>query len=551
MNYCLKKYLVLLTILGIILYLYYYRPVKFPSYMLKKTNYSPKLNGFSGVKMIDLIKDKDFYVKNKQKTLNYLLSVYPMGKNSFELLDDLQIASFFNSLNYYYNCSFQYKGADIPNWDPLPCKNSTPLPYPPQGWFFNFYSYHTKNIPRIFSDSDETREELKLENFGSGRPEFGFAEKTQEKTGPGLFYYNQRTLIRDIWFPNGLTNTLINGMNDWKTVVNKKITWNYPQKWFNGFEDYSYTEITHSQPIPGMVQSLGWWWNSVTGSGIFLNVGKSLRVRNKLEAVYNLLQKMDKEFLKTYFSTDNIFDIIYNLLVNCICEDKYTSCKDHCEPDYRGVLKESKLMIKNFGEEIKRFQKEHKIKDLNEAFQKSILASINNTDYNLNRISSKILLDETIFFLGLNSGYDTIQLSMDPNINGYYTFEIIDLRLPNKYLSNAKKRDYSQFINLDNVSPKNNKYKTEFIQECLEKFINENIISIRDPLDINNNNKVQKCQISNILEKICPFNLQFDQGWYNFYCDNVPLSKEYKCLGLGQEADPKNKCVLSGENISC
>jgi hypothetical protein len=547
---CIKKYLILIFVLSIILLIYFYVPVNYPRYMLN-SNYAPDSDGFSGVKISDLIQSPQFYSQKRESTIRYLLSVYPVGKESFEKLNDLQLGSFYNSLNYYHNCSFEYNDSDLSNnWDSLSCKDNTPLPYPPQGWFFNFYTYQKYNIPRIFSDSNENREELKLQNFGSGRPGYSFSLKNKEKTGPGLFFYNPRTIQRDIWFPNGLSITKIGNEDIWQYVVNKKITWNYPKNWYGGFSDYSYTEVTHSQPIPGMVQSLGWWWNCVTGSGIFLNVGKSLRVKNKLDAVYTLLKKMKKDFLQKFFQTDDIYDIIHTIIVKCLCNSTYTPCQEYCEPDYEGVLKESGLPIKNFETEIKRFQKQNNIKDYREAFIKSVNAAINNFDYRLNRISSKVLLDETIFFLGINAGYDTIQLPLDPNINGYYTFEIIDLRIPKEYLNKAKMRDYSDFINIQ-PNPNDNEYNQEFIQQFINKFIEEEIISVRDPLDIKNNKKVQKCKILDILQKICPYNVQFNQAWYNFYCENVPISKEYKCLGMGKDADPKNECVYKGENISC
>jgi hypothetical protein len=446
MSSCLKKYLILIFILCVMLLIYFYQPLNFPRYMLSSSSYAPNFDGFSGIKISDLIKTPEFYFQKREKTINYLLSIYPLGKESFQKLNDLQLASFYNSLNYYHACHVS-------------------LPYPPQGWFFNFYTYKKYNFPRIFSDSNEEREELRLENFIS------------ESNG---------IIQRDIWFPNGLSITKIGEEDVWQYVFNKKISWNYPNKWFEGIKDNNFIEVINSKPL---AQSLGWWWQCVTGSGVFLDVGKSLRVKNKLDAVYTLLKKMNKDFLKKYFGNEDIYDIIYNLIVKCLCNDKYTNCD--CEPDYEGVLKESGLPVKNFENELKRFQKRNNIKDYKEAFQKSIHAAINNLDYRLNRINSKISLDETIFFLGINTGYDTIQLSQDPNINGYYIYKIIDLRIPKEYLKNAKEREYSDFINIKE-DPNDNQYTQEFVQKFIDKVVNEEILTVRDPLDIFNKRKVQK-----------------------------------------------------------
>ena len=96
--------------------------------------------------------------------------------------------------------------------------------------------------------------------------------------------------------------------------------------------------------------------------------------------------------------------------------------------------------------EIIRLQKEIEL-NKKEAINEGINRIIKNTDYRLSRINAKLILDETLFFLGLNAGYDTIQFTMDPNNNGYYAFEIIDLRIPNQYLTDAKERNYT-FINI-------------------------------------------------------------------------------------------------------
>jgi hypothetical protein len=515
--------------------------------MYNSSNYSPDCNGFSGVKIKNLIKSHKFYKDKYQDTLNYLLSVYPKAEQSLKLLKPLELASFYNSLNYYYNCKFQSS-----NFSPLPCKDKFPLPYPPQGWFFNYYSFQKDNIPIVFSDSDESKDYLQLENFGSGNPSLAFEYRNDnERAGPGLFYFNARTLQRNVWFPNGISNTFINGKQEWNFVSGQEISWNYPKKWWKGLPSHSFIEITHTQPVPGLPQSPGWWWNAVTGSGIFLNLGKTISVQNKLEAVFILLKKMNKTFLKEYFGTIDIFQIIYSRIGDCICDEKYINCQKNCEPDYLGVLKASGLSVLNFKQEVVRFQNSKRISYSNQptpkGIKEAIFAAINNTDYRLNRISSKILLDELIFFLGIHANLDTIQMTNDPNINGFFVFEILDLRVPDQYLPFLLKRNYTQILNIDN-NPDDNKYKDDFIQNCLNNFVNNKIISVRDPLDIYNENKVEKCLDLNDLSPICENNNNYSDRWYNLYCNNVPLANEYKCLALGNDID---SCILVAENPTC
>ena len=171
--------------------------------------------------------------------------------------------------------------------------------------------------------------------------------------------------------------------------------------------------------------------------------------------------------------------------------------------------------LKNFKQELLRFQFDNNIEN-KDLFIKGIIAAIENKDYRLNRVSQSVIFDETIFFLGLNAGFDTIQFIMDPNLNGFYVFEILDLRLPKEYNLDSLNRTYNFF-------DENKNYLSSFIEKSISNFIENNIISIRDPLDIYNENKVLKCNISSILKTVCG-----NKTWDNFYCEDN-LSKEFKC----------------------
>jgi hypothetical protein len=129
------------------------------------------------VSSIKLDQPNNFYKQKRNATLTYLNAVYPQGKDSFNKLNDLELAYFYNSLWFYYNCSYQYSDNDLGSftgdnkdtkWDPLPCATKYPLPYPPQGIFYNFWTYNKFNMPTIYSDSDESKEYLQLSLFMMG-----------------------------------------------------------------------------------------------------------------------------------------------------------------------------------------------------------------------------------------------------------------------------------------------------------------------------------------------------------------------------------------------
>lgn len=488
MNKCTQKILIVSIVLIIVVFFYFRNNLKIPSYMYNKSNYAPTNKGFSGIKIKDLIQSKSFYSNNRDKTITYLKKVYPSSIESLNALGDLELASFYNSLSYYY------------------VSDNNPLPYPPQGWFFNNCIYQKSNQPLIFSDSDDSKECLNLNNFISSN---------MENNGPGLAFVDGRSIQRNIYFPNGLSVTNKEGIDYWNYVSGQKITWNYPKGWQDGLSDYSYIEVTHIDPIPSDgIQSPGWWWNALTGSGIFLNVGKTLAAKNKLDAVYRLLSLSPKEFLISVYQTTDINNILFNLVANCknsknYCNTKYTACDNICKVDKQGVLAKSGLPLENFYQELLRFQFNNNISN-EEIIVKGLLAARENEDYRLNRISQSLILDETLFFLGLNLGYDTIQLIFDPNLNGFYVFEILDLRLPKKYIEDSIQRNYTFF-------DENNNYVPEFVDEYITNFVKNKIISIRDPLDIYNESKVFSCNISSILSN----------SWSNFYCDEN-LSKEFK-----------------------
>ena len=81
-----------------------YKHSTFPLYMMNGSSYAPvSQDGFSGVRISELMQKPSFYRASRAKTLEYLNNVYPSAKESLASLNDMQLASFYNSLTGYYN----------------------------------------------------------------------------------------------------------------------------------------------------------------------------------------------------------------------------------------------------------------------------------------------------------------------------------------------------------------------------------------------------------------------------------------------------------------
>ena len=594
----LKFLLIIFATILLCIGLYLHKVGSFPfRLVLKESRYSPrrlkylfdpKGMGF-GYSISELVRPASFYSDKRSDTMKYLLSIYPMAKDSLNSLNDMQLASFYNSLTYYYNPSFQYNGSDtgsLPNisnkWGPIP--TSTPLPYPPQGYFTNFWTFQKYNIPWVYSDSDDSKEYLKLENFGACRPGLAFVtyvpgQKNGIRPGPGIQWVNCRSLERYIWYPNGPYNDKQLGNTNpdddsWKVTQDlDKITWNYPKNWYKGC--YDWLEVTHTEPVPGMVQSPGYWWNGFAGSGIFFHVGKTFVARNKVDAMIRLLKKLSSEqpdTLYQFFGTTDPYTIAFGFVGYCgndpttgfrYMDNRYTA-SGWCYPSMAVLSSNNALDISDFYHETVLYQKRNNISSLDtptyEGIKAALDAVIYGENYNLDRMGTSVINDEPNFFFGSLLGYDTLQYVMSSNSNGYYQIEIHDLRMPDKYKAGVKDRNYTAFINVTdpaanskptNGSPWKNSFKKEFIQDMVTMYMEQSIICVRDPLDLYNENKVQKCLDLDKLSGLCPNITSYNGAWYNAFCSNVPMANTYKCLSLGQDADSGVLCDFSSSSPTC
>jgi hypothetical protein len=390
---------------------------------------------------------------------------------------------------------------------------------------------------------------MSLDDRGSCRPTVAWTNTSRkQRTGPGTMWTLCRTLQRDIWYPNGIRKK----DDKWVYVIDKPLESNVGVEFLKGIPSYGFIEVTHIDLEPGMATSPGFWWECYRGTGLFVNVGKTLLVRNKLEGVFKLLNELDcQQLLKICDPYLYIWDLYFNCGINNpnkVCNDLITPCKDiTCNINNKGVFEITNPIQKTLKDSAIEFLKSKNIEinDINnidrEYIKMIIDASINGTDYILHRWNDSVLPDETLFYLGFYLNYDTIQITFDANANGYFSYELLDLRVPDKYKDKLKNRDYSDIIEFATSEKTsypdayNNVYKDIFIQDMLTFIVDKNIVTSRDPLNLKNYSKcqevdklIQSCYIkeNDVIKK-------YPQ--HNFYCSNVPLSNEYKCLGIGSD----------------
>ncbi len=555
-------------------------------------------DGFKGAPISTLKQPKEFYDLARSQTLKYLVAVYPAAKDTLENMTSLELASFYNSLWFYFNCAGEYIEDDLgelinPNtgkgvpakWGPLPCAKEMYLPYTPQGWLYNFYTYHKFNVPEINSNSDPNITYLQVKNASSNRAGVMGAYQDRNTRNSGIMWINLRTILRDIWYPNGLRNDKrldFNVPDNWLIQVGSHPRFDFPTGWFGGFKSGQYIEVTHSPTYTGDAINMSpfWWYNACVGSGLFLALGKTLAVKNKISGIFIQAQLLAKSCsgratLKKWFGSTDPYTITWGVVGLCgfnsqtgqtYCDFSHLECGNACNPNPIGYLQAAGLKnsIGNFYQETIKYQKN--ILKINqdvptaETIRKVVDLAVYNKHYGLAHVAEHLLADEVNFFLGLHLELDTLQFYEDPNGNDNYVFEIIDLRIPNHARAAAKNRDYSGFMDVkhpgarpivmsdgtwaDPNAARNNSYLQTAIQEYLTNAYTNNWLSIRDPFDIYNEDKVLKCN-GTILSKVCG-----DKYANTMYCEQLPFLNAYKCLALGNEFTDYS-CQLTGENPTC
>ncbi len=527
------------------------------------TTSSNKLKS-SFVEKLNLSKDGDFYQKYYQQTLKYLIQVYPTAEDTLKSLSPIELGKFYNSLWFYYNCASKYGPKDVVLpfydhkknkwilnkvkvcWNELPdCGNKFPkLPYTPQGYIYSFKHWLEENwTPWILSDSTIDPSEI----TGS----FPGQTFTNSYNGPAPVWMYQRAIFRMVYntkqpiynnLGKRLPELLPGAIGEWKSE------WNYPENWYLGVPDHGYIEVTCASE-PGMAASPPLLWiDGWPGSGLFFNVGKSFRARNKCDGAFLLAQEMTKTDegkakLREFYGSDDPYEVIKNLIYPF--SPHYEKDINNTKPTFANIKASQIWDSKNnkkidclfrlnsqfnpgelpqtpLAEEgiVGRWPNSTDFGFWNPKFQLSSAAYTQwcksaaypngipdkciddlrlGRVYEADRMANTTLFDEAVFFLGICLGYDTVQLMQSSNGADFWQYEILVLY---DYPEEVKNKDYSAFIEKDNEGgypdcPTYNKndgsqeggvkYRLDFTTKYMDNC--KKYFSLRDPFDVNNNDK--------------------------------------------------------------
>ena len=277
----------------------------------------------------------------KQGLVNYLSSVYPLARTRFETMTAEALDTFYNSLWFYYNCSFSgtaivsskkeiVVGSSVEEksdleqicWSglcdshneivpsPVP-KSATPipvdiptiarivrLPYSPTGLFYSWHEWNRDRVPMVVTTCSNSDVSM----IGGSIPGQTFISKFM---GPAPVWQFARAAYRNIYSTvddrKALVPGILQGAHD---KINPPFPWagptSYPNpnysgscwSWWHGKsssrESPGYIEVNAASE-PGIAQSVcPLWFDGWCGSGVFLNLGDTHIARNKSNAVYSL-----------------------------------------------------------------------------------------------------------------------------------------------------------------------------------------------------------------------------------------------------------------------
>ncbi len=358
-------------------------------------------------------------------------------------------------------------------------------------------NYLLKVYPRS-QDSLKTMNSLQIASFYNSLTSY---YKNDIPYQPQGIFYNtikNNILFRDIWYPDSLKN--------------RWTFWKYPNKWYySGAKDW--IEVLE---IPRDPQSPGFWFQATVGSGIFFNVGTTLVAMNKIDALFKLIIEISNSSdyqtkLRLYelFDSADPYHVIFSFLAYCGKAQNYPEyINTYIDKKLVCQLKDEKQTTTIFYNETVNIQKLLNISQENSPTKngiKTVIDYIRNLRFpesnvilehfkNAVEFSNGKILDEIIYSLGHEfSGYQTIQF-----LNNNYNYEILDLRIPEKYefTSLGYFRQYSWIF--DNWPSQNVTYKPEVIQEFFNMYQKKGIITKRDPFDLYNENKIN---VINIFQK--------------------------------------------------
>jgi hypothetical protein len=112
---------------------------------------------------------------------------------------------------------------------------------------------------------------------------------------------------------------------------------------------------------------------------------------------------------------------------------------------------------------------------------KYALAKVFMGNWFYDRVANGVGFDEPMNYFGVINGYETLQMSMNTNTNGSWSYESIDIRIPNKTWKESvmQGRKYDYFLSARTGQA----YTAQGIVEFNKQF--ESLLSQRDPFNTN------------------------------------------------------------------
>lgn len=264
------------------------------------------------VMLKDLDQDHRFYVEHAKQTRTYLSQVYPIAAKTFETIHPIELAHFYNKLDFVYNCCYSYNGELVDEgagWKPLLCCSdaNSVIPYTPQGFMYFWPTYASSNKHTVYSsgkDLDGIEYDVSL--LGSQRPDVpwglradGGEVSRKYRSGPSPYWVTLYTMIRNLYYPYGPSYdpnfkkwVYQNGINT-KNPSNMGFE-NKTRNWAFGMKAGEYVEVAHSSWEPGMTQSQGFWMTQFPGggTGMFYRIGRTVVANNKMSVVLKMLKQL-------------------------------------------------------------------------------------------------------------------------------------------------------------------------------------------------------------------------------------------------------------------
>lgn len=503
---------IVIVILSIILWL-----------VFRRRNYTGSID----LGPITLVQPPKFYSEHRDGTLKYLKAVYPTS--TLEKLSDSQLAVLYNSLWTWYNCESSY-GPSTGYWDgnytsqmcwsTLPgCGDKWPkLPYVPQGWIYDWNTYigtldktNTYQATTVSSQinySDSTRHPKDITGSVPGKTYWNWYN------GPNPVWMYQRAIFRYTYNPARGT-AFIKDNRTYETPAltpgeitdpNLPIPWKCPDSWWTGVPSGQYLEVTMASE-PGLAPSPPiCWFDGWRGSGTWINVGKTLIARNKVDGVFKMAQEAAKSddgvrTLQKYFNTSDPYQVCKNLVsMNystelCPISGPIVYDGRRSSPTYQQKINYNfcNPNTNNQGSLVGSFSQ----KNMNDADNFAVIDWYDwcgdqevpmpnscvdkmrlGTHYRADRQAAIMTFDEPLFALGQYLGYDSIQLPHSSNGNGRYQYEYLELR---GYPKEVRNRDYSSFMMAIEGAPILVDYRVDFLLDYMPKI--QSLFSLRDVLN--------------------------------------------------------------------